>query len=143
MDDSQARAAPKSAAAKKKAGSDFSSARGSEERHSSLPVTGRGSKRGRDTEIEKVGDFYFVHDSSTCPDLDSDTSDFGWPEDSDNAITPELGSDSEAVFACFDGSGDGPPRRSARQPKPKIVFEQTPTPKPKPLSKQKQKTGKS
>lgn len=40
---------------KKAAGSDLSSGRGSEERHSSLPATGRGQKRGRDYEIEKVG----------------------------------------------------------------------------------------
>jgi len=40
---------------KKAAGSDLSSTRGSEERQSSAPATGRGQKRGRDTEIEKVG----------------------------------------------------------------------------------------
>ena len=40
---------------KKAAGSDLSSARGSEER--STPVTGRGQKRGRDFEIEKVCQF--------------------------------------------------------------------------------------
>ena len=47
---------PKAAAAsakKKAAGSDLSSTRGSEERHAT-PVTGRGQKRGRDYEIEKV-----------------------------------------------------------------------------------------
>jgi len=49
------RAAPKSASRKKTAGSDFSSIRGSEERHSSVPVTGRGTKRGRDMDLEKVG----------------------------------------------------------------------------------------
>jgi len=44
---------PKAAPAKKKAaGSDLSSTRGSEERLT--PVTGRGQKRGRDYEIEKV-----------------------------------------------------------------------------------------
>lgn len=44
---------PKTAPAKKRAaGSDLSSARGSEERLT--PVTGRGQKRGRDIEIEKV-----------------------------------------------------------------------------------------
>lgn len=44
---------PKTAPAKKRAaGSDLSSARGSEERMT--PVTGRGQKRGRDIEIEKV-----------------------------------------------------------------------------------------
>ena len=49
---------PKSATLKKRAaaGSDLSSTRDSEERHSSVPVTGRGQKRGRgDNEIEKVG----------------------------------------------------------------------------------------
>ena len=46
-----------SAAAKKKtAGSDLSSTRGSEERHASLPATGRGQKRGRDNDIEKASD---------------------------------------------------------------------------------------
>ena len=44
-----------SAATKKKtAGSDLSSTRGSEERHASLPATGRGQKRGRDNDIEKA-----------------------------------------------------------------------------------------
>ena len=48
--------APKAVSSKKKhAGSDLSSARGSEERQSSAPATGRGQKRGRDSEIEKVG----------------------------------------------------------------------------------------
>ena len=47
---------PSAAAAKKKAaGSDLSSTRGSEERASVQP-TGRGQKRGRDYEIEKVSD---------------------------------------------------------------------------------------
>lgn len=46
-----------SAASKKKtAGSDLSSTRGSEERHASLPATGRGQKRGRDNDIEKASD---------------------------------------------------------------------------------------
>ena len=38
---------------KKTVGSDVSSLRGSEDRQT--PVTGRGQKRGRDNEIEKVG----------------------------------------------------------------------------------------
>lgn len=47
-----------SAAAKKRViGSELSSAQGSEERHSSLPASGRGQKRGRDFEIEKVRAF--------------------------------------------------------------------------------------
>lgn len=129
MDDSRARAAPKSTSTKKKtAGSDFSSARGSEERHSSLPVTGRGSKRGRDTEIEKVGGFYFCVASSPCPDLEPDTSESGWSGTFDHAITPEF--ESEPVFACYDGTGDPPARRSERKPKPRTVFEQQPTPSP-------------
>lgn len=50
---------PITASSKKKAaGSDLSSTRGSEERHSSVPATGRGQKRGRDFEIEKVGDAF-------------------------------------------------------------------------------------
>ncbi|KAI4243119.1 MAG: hypothetical protein L6R40_003669 [Gallowayella cf. fulva] len=36
--------------------SDFGSARGSEERNASAPVTGRGQKRGRNAEIEDVSD---------------------------------------------------------------------------------------
>jgi hypothetical protein len=39
---------------KKAMGSDLSSGRGSEDRHSSVPAGGRGTKRGRDNEIEKV-----------------------------------------------------------------------------------------
>lgn len=35
-------------------GSDLGSGRGSEERHSSVPTGGRGTKRGRDNDIEKV-----------------------------------------------------------------------------------------
>ena len=59
MDALRQRTAPPKASTtstkKKAAGSDLSSGRGSEERHSSLPATGRGQKRGRDYEIEKVG----------------------------------------------------------------------------------------
>ena len=61
-DSHRQRTAPKAvtvASKKKAAGSDLSSNRGSEERHSSVPVTGRGQKRGRDYEIEKVGRLYF------------------------------------------------------------------------------------
>jgi len=70
------RAAPKSASRKKAAGSDFSSIRGSEERHSSVPVTGRGTKRGRDMDLEKVGsqvplNDYFILDTSAGSDYDS------------------------------------------------------------------------
>ncbi len=36
-------------------GSDFDSGRGSEERHSSVPAGGRGTKRGKDNDVEKVG----------------------------------------------------------------------------------------
>ena len=57
MDDQSSRAAVKTSSnnnkKKKTAGSDLSSARGSEDRQS-LPPTGRGTKRGRDNEIEKV-----------------------------------------------------------------------------------------
>ncbi|KAI9839560.1 MAG: Esa1p-associated factor [Sarea resinae] len=64
MDALRNRSAPKSVVAgskKKAAGSDFSSARGSEERHSSVqaPSGGpRGQKRGRDYEIEKEEAFH-------------------------------------------------------------------------------------
>ena len=57
--DAQRRPAPSkptiTSSKKKAAGSDLSSTRGSEERHTSVPVMGRGQKRGRDYEIEKVG----------------------------------------------------------------------------------------
>lgn len=70
------RAAPKSASRKKTAGSDFSSIRGSEERNSSVPVTGRGTKRGRDMDLEKVGfqvplNDSFILDTSAGSDYDS------------------------------------------------------------------------
>ena len=139
MDDSRARAAPKTTSTKKKtAGSDFSSARGSEERHSSLPVTGRGSKRGRDMEIEKVCGFYFFAPSSPCPDLESDNSESGWSGAFDHANTPDV--ESEPVFACYDGTGDPPARRSERKPKPRAVFEQTPVPAPQPKRRRKAST---
>jgi mortality factor 4-like protein 1 len=35
-------------------GSDLGSGRGSEERHSSVPAGGRGTKRGKDNDVEKV-----------------------------------------------------------------------------------------
>ncbi len=38
----------------RKQGSEFGSGRGSEERHSSVPAGARGTKRGRDNDIEKV-----------------------------------------------------------------------------------------
>ena len=41
-------------------GSDLGSGRGSEERHSSVPAGGRGTKRGKDNDVEKVGSFYFL-----------------------------------------------------------------------------------
>ena len=50
---------------KKNAGSDRSSNRGSEERQSSAPATGRGQKRGRDNEIEKVGSLNFSSQTSS------------------------------------------------------------------------------
>ncbi|RMZ91632.1 hypothetical protein DV736_g1124, partial [Chaetothyriales sp. CBS 134916] len=40
----------------RKQGSDFGSGRGSEERHSSVPAGARGTKRGRDNDIEKTSD---------------------------------------------------------------------------------------
>ena len=122
--ESRARTAPKSAAAKKKtAGSDFSSARGSEERHSSLPVTGRGSKRGRDTEIEKVGDFYFMPLSpGPCPDLEHDYgTDFGGSEVDTNYQSPDH--EPDFFIASYDGTGDEPPRRSGRARVPKNIFD--------------------
>ena len=39
-------------------GSDLGSGRGSEERHSSVPAGGRGTKRGKDNDVEKVGSSY-------------------------------------------------------------------------------------
>jgi hypothetical protein len=51
------RSAAKAATSKsrKGQGSDLGSGRGSEERHSSVPAGGRGTKRGKDNDIEKVG----------------------------------------------------------------------------------------
>ena len=48
---------------KKTLGSEFSSTRESEER-SSVPAMGRGQKRGRDNEIEKVGASLLLQDQS-------------------------------------------------------------------------------
>lgn len=70
MDSARQRTAPKTATTsskKKAAGSDLSSARGSEERHSSAPAVGRGQKRGRDFEIEKVGAALIESSSSSAP----------------------------------------------------------------------------
>ncbi|MCJ1372449.1 Esa1p-associated factor [Loxospora ochrophaea] len=71
MDSQRQRAAPKgppTSSRKKAAGSDLSSTRGSEERHSSVPITGRGQKRGRDYEIEKVGNRLSTTHSSSSPE---------------------------------------------------------------------------
>jgi hypothetical protein len=57
------------AAAKKKGGSDRSSGRGSEERQSSVPA--RGTKRGRDNEIEKVCDLLLIQKHTSLVWLDS------------------------------------------------------------------------
>ena len=64
-------AAPKptmTSSKKKAAGSDLSSTRGSEERHSSVPAMGRGQKRVRDYEIDKVGNQTSLLPSSTTMD---------------------------------------------------------------------------
>jgi mortality factor 4-like protein 1 len=42
-------------------GSDLGSGRGSEERHSSVPAGGRGTKRGKDNDVEKVGSLLFIY----------------------------------------------------------------------------------
>jgi hypothetical protein len=47
-------AKPAATSKSRKQGSEFGSGRGSEERHSSVPAGGRGTKRGRDNDIEKV-----------------------------------------------------------------------------------------
>lgn len=61
--DESSRAASKASIKKKRAaGSDLGSARDSEDRQS-LPPTGRGQKRARETEIEKVSEFYV---QNTC-----------------------------------------------------------------------------
>ena len=49
-------AKPTPNAKSRKQGSEFGSLRGSEERHSSVPAGARGTKRGRDNDIEKVSD---------------------------------------------------------------------------------------
>jgi mortality factor 4-like protein 1 len=41
----------------RKQGSELGSGRGSEERHSSVPAGGRGTKRSRDNDVEKVRHF--------------------------------------------------------------------------------------
>jgi MRG len=63
---------PKSALSSKKGrtqGSEIGSGRGSEERHSSVPAGGRGTKRGKENEIEKVStpDFLTSRRSSRMP----------------------------------------------------------------------------
>ncbi|KAI4167467.1 MAG: hypothetical protein LQ348_007656 [Seirophora lacunosa] len=47
--------------------SDFGSTRGSEERYASAPATGRGQKRGRNADLEEVGDPVFVFPGSSHP----------------------------------------------------------------------------
>lgn len=64
MDSLRARSNPKSSSKKKNAGSDLGSPRDSEDRQASIPATGRGQKRGRDNEIEKVRDFSSERNSS-------------------------------------------------------------------------------
>ncbi|KAL8802769.1 MAG: hypothetical protein Q9182_003604 [Xanthomendoza sp. 2 TL-2023] len=51
--------------------SDFGSARGSEERNASAPVTGRGQKRGRNADIEDVSIVDFIVYESLRPDRDN------------------------------------------------------------------------
>ena len=73
---------PKAVAAstkKRAAGSDFSSNRGSEERHAT-PITGRGQKRGRDNDIEKVCDEFSlspIHASPSLPGYNGNILDTG------------------------------------------------------------------
>ena len=47
-------AKPAGVSRNRKPGSELGSGRGSEERHSSVPAGARGTKRGRDNDIEKV-----------------------------------------------------------------------------------------
>lgn len=82
MDSLRQRAAPKTtttSSKKKIPGSDLSSARGSEERNSSVPATGRGQKRGRDYEIEKVGLNTFSSNNHTYFPEESDQKPFEEP----------------------------------------------------------------
>ena len=54
---------------KKTLGSDLSSARGSEERHASVPTTARGQKRARNMEIEEVCanvSIFYTHSAPTA-----------------------------------------------------------------------------
>ena len=90
---------PKAAAAsarKKAAGSDLSSTRGSEERHAT-PVTGRGQKRGRDYEIEKVRGRSLVKPKSRM----------------ENSPTP--GSDENASAHKEDDTAESRPRKRPRR----------------------------
>ena len=87
-------AATKSVSSKKKAGgSDRSSNRGSEERQPSLPAGGRGQKRGRDYEIEKVGDDSIIRPSSPLSDVDGTFSGLLSPEPVKELSTMEMQSE--------------------------------------------------
>ena len=58
----QTKSRPTATSKSRKQGSELGSGRGSEERHSSVPAGGRGTKRGRDNDIEKVSPcfVYFI-----------------------------------------------------------------------------------
>ena len=119
MDALRQRSAPKATASNKKknAGSDLSSTRGSEERHSSVPVTGRGQKRGRDYEIEKVCVEQFTIRALSEPLPESGTLYATSTKGSTNPFTgPSSPPSSEArvkwpIFT--DGGADTPPGLSA------------------------------
>ena len=114
MDVQRARAAPKSASSRKKTGgSDFNSIRGSEERHSSVPVTGRGTKRGRDMDLDKVchgfssASGYYILDTYSSAGSDSgyDTQELVSPKrrKTDISLPPQL---LHALPMGLDGAAD-------------------------------------
>lgn len=103
-------------------GSEFGSGRGSEER-SSAPITGgRGSKRARDNDIEKVGDFpVLTPGNSPVRELD---------------MPPLIPSFKSVVSSSDDGPGPGPgpgmfslnrPLPYTQSPRPSFTPETTPT----------------
>lgn len=115
MDALRQRAAPKGTAASKKkyVGSDLSSTRGSEERNSSVPVTGRGQKRGREFEMEKVGDEKFTLSSVSEARPESGTPDCFSSQGSRTPSTLPSSPPPRKVVVrrpmFFDGAGDTPP----------------------------------
>ena len=123
----QPKSAAKPAATSKsrKQGSELGSGRGSEERHSSVPAGGRGTKRGKDNDVEKVGPIISlpsVQVSDTSQDATHDSSEDGgcsipqseYPEDGISGISVYSNFISETIHLLLDSSIHGsimPPGR--------------------------------